>query len=361
MERSLDVLDVRLRVATDAPGLVEPFFAVFGAFETRPDAPPPRGGEIRVRIDAAHGCAEVAGHVVKMATGSFVQVQTYNLLYRTLARSVSSAFLLHAAAVSADGRAFVIAGPSGSGKTSLARILATTGYRLMSDDIAPLSVPDGRVHPFPRRVGLVRPRAAARPPSGVAVGTKIFLDPEALGAVVETRPLPLGAIVLMNPYPADSAAIPVKVCVLGDGSEIAGRLHGVPGVEIVDLHVREAMAVVDLRATGGAACAAVDRAIDACDVDLVFHVRGYGDAKHYAERPGLERVSARQAGVELLREALNREPSGALLGRHGGSVVAALVELTGLVARAPCYRLTPGPMEETATVLRERFLGPTQA
>jgi len=358
MERSLDVLYVHLRVTTDAPDLVDSFFSVFGAFETRPDTPSARPAEILVRIDSGKGRVEVAGHVVQLATRSLAQVQMYNLLYRTLARSVSSAFLLHAAAVSAGRQAFLIAGPSGSGKTSLARILANSGCRLMSDDIAPLSVPDGLVHPFPRRVGVLRPEVA--PPGAVAIGTKAFVDPAVFGAAIETRPLPLGAIVLMNPYPSDVTSVPVSVGVLGDGSEIVERLQDVPGIEIVGLEVREAMAVVELRATGGAACAAVDRAIDASDLGLVFHVRGYGDAKHYAAQPEIERVSARTAGVELLREALNREPSSALLGRHAGSVVAALVELTGMVARTPCYRLTPGPVEETAALLRERFLGSPQ-
>ncbi len=354
-ERGLDVLGVRLRVSTDAPELVGTFFDVFGAFETRPGAPVVER-VVDVRIDAARRRIGVAGHVVQLAEGRLAQVQAYNLLYRTLARSVSSAFLLHAAAVSAGDRAYVIAGPSGSGKTSLARILATSGFRLMSDDIAPLSVPDGLVHPFPRRVGLVRTQNPIDRARGVAVGTKVFLEAESLGAVIESRALPLGGIVLVNPYPAEDGAIPVRVGVLGDGSTIVDRLRDVPGVEIVGVDAQDGMAVVELRATGGAACTAVDRAIDASEVDLVFHVREYGDVKTYASRPALERASARETGVELMREALNREPSGELLGRHGGSVVSALVELTGLLAIAPCYRLTPGPLEETAAVLRERFL-----
>jgi hypothetical protein len=354
VERSLDVLGVRLRVSTDAPELVDTFFEVFGAFEAVPSAPRP-DREMRLRFDAARGRAVVGDHILSLASGSLAPVQAYNLLYRTLARSISSAFLLHAAAVSAGDRAIVIAAPSGSGKTSLARSLASSGFRLMSDDIAPLSVLDSLVHPFPRRVGVV-PDGAAKPTSGVTVGSKLFVEARELGVAIEPRALPLGAIVLMNPYAEDEGSIPVRVGVLGDGSALLSRLEGASGVEVIGVDQAREMAVVELRATGGAACTAVDRAIEACEVDLVFHVREYGDVKRYASQPVIEEVSARATGVELLREALNREPSGELLARHGGSLVSALVELTGLVAASACYRLTPGSLEANASLLRERFL-----
>jgi len=357
VERSLDVLDVRLRVESDDPDLVDAFFAVFAAFEVGPSARPPEGGEIAVRIDSARGIADVAGQVVTLAQGPLGAIHTYNLLFRALARSVSSSFLLHAAALSFGGRAFLVAGPSGSGKTSLARALSARGGRLLSDDIAPLSVRDGLVHPFPRRVGVVRGPDSPLGPTRIVLGSKEFLEPGALGAVVETAPLPLGAIVLLNPYAEDPTAVPVTVGVLGDGREFAKGLLDVPGIEVAGSHSAGGMTVIDLRATGGSACAAVDRAIEACEVDLVFHVRGYGDEKRYADRASLTRVSAREAGVELLRETLNREPASVMLRRHGGSVIAALVELTGLIARVDCYRLTPGPVEETAAVLREAFEG----
>ncbi len=356
-QRILDVLEVRLRVESDDPGLTEAFFAVFAAFEVGPAACSPGPVEVAVRIDSARGIADVAGQIVQLASGPLGAVHTYNLLFRTLARSISRAFLLHAAAVSLGGRALLVAGPSGSGKTSLARALSVEPCRLLSDDIAPLAVPSGCVHPFPRRVGVVRGTDAPSGTSGVVLGAKEFLAPAALGAVVETEPVPLGAVVLMNPFEEDPDVVPVTVGVLGDGRQIVERLKDVPGVEVGRPHTAGGMTVIDLRATGGTACAAVDRAIEACDANLVFHVRGYGTAKRYAERPSLTRVSAREAGVELLRETLNREPGSALLRRHGGSVIAALVELTGLIAPAACYRLTPGAIDETAALLRGEFGG----
>jgi hypothetical protein len=187
----------------------------------------------------------------------------------------------------------------------------------------------------------------------VVLGSKEYHVMSELGAPVETAPVPLGAVAILNPFDAETDAVPVHVGVLGDGHDLTDRLQGVAGIEIARRHAAGEMTEIELWATGGAACAAVDRAVEACDASLVFHERRYGPAKRYADRPSLAPVSAREAGMELLRETLNREPRSALMRRHGGSVIAALVELAGLIAPAACYRLTPGAVDETADLLRE--------
>jgi hypothetical protein len=57
---------------------------------------------------------------------------------------------IHAAAVERDGSALLIAGPSGQGKSTLATRLCETGWRLLSDDAAPIRMDADEVLPFPQ-------------------------------------------------------------------------------------------------------------------------------------------------------------------------------------------------------------------
>jgi hypothetical protein len=58
-------------------------------------------------------------------------------------------FSLHAAGLSLDGQALLLAGPSGSGKSTLAIALARAGLDFMSDDMVFIATEGGRVHAFP--------------------------------------------------------------------------------------------------------------------------------------------------------------------------------------------------------------------
>jgi hypothetical protein len=57
---------------------------------------------------------------------------------------------LHAAAVERDGSALLISGPSGQGKSTIATRLCDAGWRLLSDDAAPVRMDADVVLPFPQ-------------------------------------------------------------------------------------------------------------------------------------------------------------------------------------------------------------------
>lgn len=62
--------------------------------------------------------------------------------------------IVHAAAVEKDGRAFILPGSPGSGKSTLCAALVCRGWRLLSDEMAMISLTDGLVWPIPRPVSL---------------------------------------------------------------------------------------------------------------------------------------------------------------------------------------------------------------
>lgn len=65
-------------------------------------------------------------------------------------RSRSDLLWLHAGAVERDGRAMLLSGPSAQGKSTLTTLLCERGWRLMSDDFAPIQSGSDFVLPFPQ-------------------------------------------------------------------------------------------------------------------------------------------------------------------------------------------------------------------
>lgn len=121
-------------------------------------------------------------------------------LYQQVGERAAPGWLLHAAALERDGRAFVFAGPSGAGKTSLTLALLARGWRLLTEEIAlvdralrvrglarPMHLSPGsevpaswRQHPYPIRGGAST--VVAHPPAASRV-----MGPLPLAAIVRIR------------------------------------------------------------------------------------------------------------------------------------------------------------------------------
>jgi HprK-related kinase A len=62
--------------------------------------------------------------------------------------------IVHAAAVEKDGRGLIFPGAPGSGKSTLCAALVCRGWRLLSDEMAMISLRDGLIWPIPRPISL---------------------------------------------------------------------------------------------------------------------------------------------------------------------------------------------------------------
>ena len=125
-------------------------------------------------------------------------------LYQQVAERAPPGWLLHAATLERDGRAFVFAGPSGAGKTTLTLALMARGWRLVTEEMT-LVDRELRVH------GLARPIHADRtsdvPPSWRACvypirggsTRKVLAHPPSAQRV--NAPLPLAAIARIDHGP----------------------------------------------------------------------------------------------------------------------------------------------------------------
>lgn len=128
--------------------------------------------------------------------------------------------LLHAAALSIDGRSFVIAGAKGAGKTSLlvASLLGGSG-RFVSNDriVVRLDAAGASVHGMPTLVSVRHPTLEAYPDLRRELERKRYDHMRALGEAGETRRMwPSGSSIDLSP---------AQFCeLLGIGAAAQGRL-----------------------------------------------------------------------------------------------------------------------------------------
>lgn len=62
--------------------------------------------------------------------------------------------IIHSAVVERNGQAFILPGTPGSGKSTLCAAMVCSGWRLFSDEMALLSLSDGKLYPVPRPISL---------------------------------------------------------------------------------------------------------------------------------------------------------------------------------------------------------------
>lgn len=62
--------------------------------------------------------------------------------------------IVHSAVLEKNGKGIIFPGTPGSGKSTLCAALTCCGWRLLSDEMALISLDSGQIHPFPRPIGL---------------------------------------------------------------------------------------------------------------------------------------------------------------------------------------------------------------
>lgn len=113
--------------------------------------------------------------------------------------------IVHAAAIEKNGRGFIFPGVPGSGKSTLCAAMVSRGWRLLSDEMAMISLDDGLIWPIPRPVSLknasieiIRNYASAAEFGDVVADT-------AKGNIAHMRP-PRASV--------QAARVPVKPCAI---------------------------------------------------------------------------------------------------------------------------------------------------
>jgi hypothetical protein len=344
--RFLDVtVDVQA-ASDDVPSLLD---AVFDGFRDGGEAPPDL--EATRAVDGAGApILRLEGRELPLAPPPLTAFHAYTLIFAAVLDRLDRVFFLHGAAVTDGVRTLVLAGPSGHGKTTLALALAGRGWRLLSDDFAPLRRRDGHIEPFAKRIGVARRPGDARPAGGAGVvGDKWLLDPGSLPAGAERTARRLTHVLLLGArsHPAHDARF--RLATAGDPAPLRHALEAIEGVELAAGRTPGGPPAIEVRVRGRARAA-----FHACCADArreLVLLEPLRDGTLFGTVPAVRPLPHLEAATGLMEEMLNRAPGSALWNEAGGRPGVLLVELAGLLEGVACARLQVGPPEATAAAI----------
>ncbi len=347
-ELRIDLLDASLRVATDGDALVRLLRDELGPLVREADGADPSLPLVEVRFDPPPPRLAAGDAPVPLDPASAPE-QAYGAIFRALLDRVRGWLLLHAAALERDGHAYLVAGPSGSGKTTLALGLLSRGYRLLSDDFAPLHRETGLVHPFPKPLG-IRPGEAAR------LAAPWLATGRLPAGLLAGDPVPLGGIALVstgNGPPDPRAPYLYAITVAGDGCAEAERLVRVPGLRLLERRGGEFLCEIHPARVRGAD---LDRLLEEITANALQH--GVVAPPHReGARATLAPLRPSDALVLLLRELQNRRAGNALLRSVGGDAARLALELAEHLAGVPVTGVLAGAPGNTVELLDRWFRG----
>jgi hypothetical protein len=238
--RRFRLLDVVVEVSWRDDDLGAVATALFADAPSTADAP-----HLSIHLDGQHGnrwSDEARGGRRRAPLFQAVERQ---ITEEVLRRGRASWWLLHAGAVAIGDRAWLVVGEPDAGKTSLTCALARAGGAPFSDEVAPVSPADLRVHPFPRDLILhegTRRGLPGLPPSpGFACfdGYR-YLPPSLVGGAATGGPVAAGGLL----FPCRQAGSGPRVTPVG-AAEAARKLleqcfdmQGVGGERAVDCAAR---------------------------------------------------------------------------------------------------------------------------
>lgn len=133
--------------------------------------------------------------------------------------------VLHAAVVERDGHALVLAADPGSGKSTLCAALVHRGWRLLSDELALVSLADGLIRPIARPISLKNASIDVVRDLGSEIVISEVCHDTAKGSVAHMRP-PTASVATMD-EPAKPAMLVFPKFSAGTEllSEAEGQAH----------------------------------------------------------------------------------------------------------------------------------------
>ncbi len=299
------------------------------------------------------------------------------VLVNAAAAAADDRLVLHAGAVARADGAAVLVGASGWGKTTLTMELVRRGWRLLTDDFAPLTV-TGVAEPFVRRVNLTERSVAllGLPDPGQAPGVgpatprlvgfdrapKWMVDIDTVFPDRVAEPARLAAVFLLGPQrEPGTKPIPGRWLLRLDHVPpgFLAALAAIPGALAVVLQEVDGPPTVALDVTPGArVVAALDAVCARFDVAVLWAGRGDAYRPSFAGEPVATALPNAEAVPELLAHALSLSGRRFIAGTSPTDAFLAMAHLQQALAAsgAAVYRLTPGRLAATADLVEARVL-----
>jgi len=304
------------------------------------------------------------GHATAIPTDAQALADyVYLKVLNTVQTSVRSHMLIHAGAVARRGRGLIIGADSWHGKTTMVVELVRRGAHFLSDEIAAIGRADGRVHAYPRALG-VRPGTLARLGLGdverrgfpllgnrlvdiEAIRPDCLVDSAEIGHIVVLRDAGLPSVAMARASP------PLTVFVDRVDDDLVSVVRGLAGGADVQVTRREDLSWLRVAVTQkrqllvGIEAACQDRGISVIGFLPTTEER----RPVFGARARLVPARPSETAMNLVRLFRGGHRSQLLNEDLGGSSRRLFLELAAVASRARCHDLFLGPLEEMADVL----------
>lgn len=330
-----------LSFTTNTEPCYQQFQEVFGYFQT----PAPRI-DITCAIEKTNSAYQVTARSKRYSLQYTMETpphtDTYLSLFGPVIYEVKDFFLIHAGSLNTPGgKSIFISAPCGFGKTTLTRELIAQGFKLLSDELAPVSLETGLIYPYPRGMGVL-----------AGSGKKIVAIPQ---DIIGEKCRPGYVIFLTLRQDPPHQAIRYMEIALGriDNDLVTG-FRNLAGVQqVTRIHDRLFPMLRLLLTPDTIIVPRIQALCHRNNIPIIYTLKGKTRAPDYQAPPQIQELSSKQGVFELSQHILNAHNSALLEETFAGSRPRMIFELAGLMNQARFFNLTVGKLPQMVNLVKK--------
>lgn len=262
-------------------------------------------------------------------TTEILHPDIYLSLFSPVIYETKDYFLIHGGSLSG----IIISAPCGFGKTTLTRELLKDGFGFLSDELAPVNLKTGLVHPYPRGMGVLNDEKK----------TIIEIQKDRISLPCK----PKFVIFLTLEKVDDGQTLEIAF----NGVDI-GLFKNIEGIkEIVPLYDR---LFPMLRFTLEKEAQVIQKIQEVCDknnMPIIYTLKGRTHAPDFNAIPKLKEIPQKEGIFLLSQNILNAYKSALLEETFNGSRPKMIFELAGLMQETRFFTLTVGKLSEMVNLI----------
>lgn len=358
---SLRFFDLAVTIQSDQPDFMQLFSYMFDRFRVS-EAASATDAQRLTAVYTATSAATPTLTINDTFSAALPPQIAFQTILNTVAAGVRSHILLHAGALAHNGSGIMIAADSRHGKTTLVLALLRAGFHFLSDHIAAVGRADGRLHPFPRRLGVRRGALELAgftnvTPDGYPWQDRVLMDVTALQPDALTTAVPLRHVILLKNPAADADptdARPLWLLVNRSTPDFLDAVHDHEDVLQMRVQPHHDYPLLHLTCRRRAPVLAHVHALCAQHTITLLDVIKRAEPQPSFDGPARLRPIATSAAVmELLKQFKGGHQSRLLQDEFDGSATRLYVELARLLGDADCYVLEVGPLPQMVRLVRD--------
>ena len=275
----------------------------------------------------------------------------YQLVLDCIFREIQEYVLLHAGVVARGDDVLILTGPSSAGKTTLVVRLVENSFTFFSDDICPINIETGLVHPFPRSLKISPTPSSDIVRSTITEGRprRSFVSPGELNASVGREPLRPKLVIFLDPEDTAGAFHESVVWLMEHAEErFLDELKNFKEITCSRSGLRSGEWV--LRYPRGQR---LSRRIMEIVTRYQKEIWDFYTRPDFSRDPVLRRMPNHEAAFHLIREIKQKAPFPSRPGQPAERPGVWLIRLSELLEGVTCYRLSVGRLDATIDLLMQ--------